>query len=154
MAHFPVFQFPSRKREKWDSFPASKPGNPGLYWRTKFSISYFHKICKLNQVHIFRYTQCGNFMIFLSLRFYVKAIFVESISAESAILTHLGALNFEFHEFCIFWRLQSTKLTKFRAPNMAKMALELLNSPKLISRKIWVTEKFCNFHTIHTLLQN
>ena len=35
-------------------------------------------------------------------------------------------------------------------PNMAKTAfLELLNSPKLISRKIWTTEiKSWNFHIV------
>ena len=46
--------------------------------------------------------------------------------------------------------MQFTKSTKFRAPKMAKLAiLELLDSPKLISRKIWVTEKswLCNSHS-------
>ena len=44
--------------------------------------------------------------------------------------------------FCTFWRLKVTKLTKFRAPIMAKKAvLKLLDSPKLISPKIWVWQK-------------
>ena len=30
--------------------------------------------------------------------------------------------------------------------------LEFLESPKLISRKIWVIEKFWNFHTVKLLL--
>ena len=45
------------------------------------------------------------------------------------------------------WRLRSIKCTKFRAPKMA--LLELLDSPKLISRKIWMTEKSWNFHTVY-----
>ena len=36
---------------------------------------------------------------------------------------------------------------------MAKSAvLELLGSLKLISRKIWMTEKYWNFHTVHTAM--
>ena len=48
--------------------------------------------------------QCGNFMIFLSLRFYVKSILwiLHSRSAYSAILTHLEALNFDFYEVLHF----------------------------------------------------
>ena len=71
--------------------------------------------------------------------------FGDSRSAKSAILTHSEALN-----FCTFWKLKFTKSTKFRAPKIAKMAVsELLVSPKLISRNIWVIEKSCNFHTVH-----
>ena len=40
-------------------------------------------------------TQCGNFMIFLSLRFYVKLDFGIYWLSIPAILTHLEALNFE-----------------------------------------------------------
>ena len=41
--------------------------------------------------------------------------------------------------------LKSTKLTKFRAPKMAKIAfLELLQSPELVSRRIWM-RKILNF---------
>ena len=64
-------------------------------------------------------------MIFLSFRLNVKSILGYFRSVESAILTHLEALNFDFHDFL------------HRAPKMAKTAiLELLDSPKLISRKI------------------
>ena len=87
--------------------------------------------------------------------------FWDSRSAYSAILTNLEALNFDFNEsvhffqagnykihkpengkkgnFCTFWRLEFTKLTKFRVHKMAH--LELLESQKLISRKLWVIEK-------------
>ena len=33
-----------------------------------------------------------------------------------------------------------------------KSVFDLLNSLKLISRKIWAVEKFWNFHTVHSLL--
>ena len=47
-----------------------------------------------------------------------------------------------------------TKLTKFRAPEIAKMAvIELLDSLKLISRKIWVTEKSQNLHTVYLFIE-
>ena len=53
-----------------------------------------------------------------------------------------------FMKFCTDWRMKFTKLTKFRVPKKAKTAvLELLDSPKLISRKIWVIEN----HEISTL---
>jgi len=58
-------------------------------------------------------------------------------NAKSAILTHLETLNFDLKNFCTSWRLKFSKLTKFRDPEIAKTAvLELLDSPKLISRKI------------------
>ena len=58
-------------------------------------------------------------------------------SAKSAILTHLEALN------CNFRSLKYVKSIKFRASKIIKMAfLALLHSPNLISRKIWVTEKW------------
>ena len=47
-----------------------------------------------------------------------------------------------FLDFCTFWRLKCTKLKKFRA------VLAFLDSPKLISRKIWMTGKSWNFHTV------
>jgi len=72
--------------------------------------------------------------------------FWNSRSLEFAIWAHLAT---EFWLFMTFWRLKFTKSTKLRAPKMAKMAvLELLKSPKLISRKIWVAEKSWNVHTV------
>ena len=56
--------------------------------------------------------------------------FEESGSAKSAISTHLEAVNFDFYEFLHF-------SNKNRALIIAKMVvLELLDSSKLISRKI------------------
>ena len=72
-----------------------------------------------------------------------------SRNAKTAILSHLQALNFDFYNFCTFWRLIFTQSTKFAAPKMAKMAVfTLLESEKLISHKIWVIEKSWNFHTV------
>ena len=46
-------------------------------------------------------------------------------------------------------RLKFIKYPKLRALQMAKNAfLELPDSPKLISRKIWMLEKSWNFHTV------
>ena len=64
--------------------------------------------------------------------------FVSSGCAKSAILTHSVALNFDIYEFLHFLKAEmyqvAIKLTKFRALKMA--GLEILDSPKLISRKI------------------
>ena len=43
--------------------------------------------------------------------------------------------------FALFGMVKFSKSTKFIAPKMSKTAvLQLLDSPKLISRKIWMTE--------------
>ena len=60
--------------------------------------------------------------------------------SKSAILTHLEALHYDLCEFLPF--LKAEILTEFKASKMAKKAvLEVLHSPKLISRKIQMTEK-------------
>ena len=57
-------------------------------------------------------------------------------SVKSTALTHLKALDFDFLNFCTFWRVKLTKITKFRALEIAKMAiLDILDSPKMISSK-------------------
>ena len=71
-------------------------------------------------------TQCGKYIIFLSLRFSVKPISV------------LHFLKAEIYQN-----------QKFKAPEMEKIAFfELLHSPKLISRKIWVSKNADIFHTV------
>ena len=58
-------------------------------------------------------------------------------SAKSAILTQLEALNSYFHEFLHLLKAENTKLTRLKAPKMAKTAdFALLESPTLISRKM------------------
>jgi len=53
----------------------------------------------------------------------VKSIFVDSRSAKYAILTNAEALNFDLYEFWHFLKQKLMKLTKFRAPKIAKMAV-------------------------------
>ena len=48
--------------------------------------------------------------------------FGEKRSAKYAILTHLDALNFDFHDFWTFLRLKSATLTKFRASKMVNFS--------------------------------
>ena len=60
-----------------------------------------------------------------------------SRSAKSAISKHLEALNLDFCEFLHFLKAEIDLINKFRATKIVNMAvLELLDSPKLISRKI------------------
>ena len=61
--------------------------------------------------------------------FYVKSIFWDSRSFKMAIFAHFGALNFV--------ALVNSSLQ------------ELLESSKLISRKIWVIGKSWNFHIVY-----
>ena len=74
-------------------------------------------------------------------------------SVKSTALTHLKALDFDFLNFCTFWRQKLTKITKFRAPKIAKICIfETFTFSKLISRKIWITEKSWIFHTLQKIL--
>ena len=68
--------------------------------------------------------------------------FEDSKNAKSAILPHLEALNFVFYAFLHVSKAEIDQISKIQSPKNGKNAvLELLNSPKLISRKIWMTEK-------------
>ena len=60
--------------------------------------------------------------------------FEDSRSAKSAILTHLEALDFDFHEFSHFWKAEVYQIIKILS--LAKSAFKNLCSPKLISHKI------------------
>ena len=55
--------------------------------------------------------------------FYVKSILGDSRSAKYAILTHVKVLNFDFYGFLHILKPKFTKLTKFRAPKIAKRQL-------------------------------
>ena len=66
---------------------------------------------------------------FLPLRFYVKSFFDDFRFSKTAILTILEALNVDFGDF---FKAAIYQNQKFRASKTA----ELLDSPKLISRKI------------------
>ena len=94
---------------------------------------------------------CRNLIIFLSLRFYVKSK-LANVEFKNLPFNTLGGLRILiFMHFCTIRRLIFTKLTKIIASKMAKTAvLELLDSPKLISRKIWIKENFWNLHTVRS----
>ena len=95
-------------------------------------------------------SQCGNFMTFLSFRFSVKSIWGTLEVHICHYNTFRGSEIWFFMNFCTFWILIFTKLAKFTALKIAKMAFfELLQPSKSISRKIWVTENCWIFHTVH-----
>ena len=100
-------------------------------------------------------TQCGNFKIFLPLKFYVKSILgILEVQNLPFFDSFRGSAFWLFVNFCTFWSLELTKLTKLRVPKMAKNSI--FRTPwyqKLISRKIWVTEKRRNFHTVQILCE-
>ena len=118
-----------------------------LYSDTSLNIPYFchfhfHKkicfLCTVRKFHGFSITQI--------LR---EINFGDSRSANSAILSHLETLNFDFWEFWYFVKAGNDQKIKIQILKMEKMAvLELLGHQNLISRKIWVIEKCWNFHTV------
>ena len=56
-------------------------------------------------------TQCRNFTIFLSFKFYVKSItYGDSKSAKSAILTLIEEVDFDFYEFLHFCKTEILSL--------------------------------------------
>ena len=68
-----------------------------------------------------------------------------------SISTHLESLNFDFYESMHFMKVENYQINKIHTPlKMENTAvLELLDCPKLISRKIRMTEKSWNFHTVN-----
>ena len=100
--------------------------------------------------------QCGNLRIWLSFRFYVKSILLDFRRSKTAILTTLEALNFvNFISFTHF-RCKDLKKINIQSQCVKMPDFALLESPKLISRKIWVIGKLpsvysvLNFCTVHT----
>ena len=86
--------------------------------------------------------------------FYVKS-FLDSRSAKLTIWPHLEALNFDFYEFLHFLKDEIYHIRKIQSPVYSKNGIfRTLDHPKLISRKIWVTEKSWNFHTVECQLTN
>ena len=90
--------------------------------------------------------QCGNFRIFLTLRF-LREINLKNLEvAKLPFFTTLGALNYV--KLVKFSHLKVKKKNS-NGSKMCKMAdLALLKSSILISRKIWGIEKSWNFHTV------
>ena len=94
-----------------------RPGHPGWTYSfvTDMHSSTVHpshgwkivnKQLWLNAENLDEGAQCGNFRIFLSPWFYVKSFFRDSRRAKSAVLIHLEAVSFEFHEFLHFLKVK------------------------------------------------
>ena len=127
--HFEVLQFYRHYVESWNV-------STSLILRKSINKNKLFFV-KLHKSSFYRIPQCGNYRIFLSLRFYVKSKLVNLRYSNLQFQAFQQIVRLWIINLCTFWRLEFTKLTKFRAPNMAKTAvLELLDSPKLISRKI------------------
>ena len=90
------------------------------------------------------------FLAFSVLRFYVKSIlcfvefpniviwhFLRLWSKNLIIVCNFRGLNFAKHVMYALGKSETSKMTVF----------ELLESSKLISRKIWLSKKCWNFHT-------
>ena len=96
--------------------------------------------------------QCGQLFVsydFMNHDFSITQIlgeiyFGDSRSAKSAILTHSLALNFDFYEFLYFFKVEICQINKIQSPFNGKNGV----CYKLISRKIWVTDKSWTFHTV------
>ena len=88
-------------------------------------------------------TQCRNYRIFLSLRFYVKSILV-FLEVEKQRLWFLY-----FGKFQNFKKCRNSWYQKFRSSKCVKIAFfGSLKLPTSVSRKTWVREKLWNFHTV------
>ena len=81
--------------------------------------------------------QCGKMTNFLPLRFYVKSFFDDFKVSKTAILTILEALNVDFGKFLNFLKAEIYQTQESKASKTGKMVdFEIVDSPKLISRKI------------------
>ena len=60
-------------------------------------------------------TQCGNYRIFLSPRYYVKSIFDKFRCSTMAVLTVLEALYFDLFEFCTFTKAKIYQINNIQS---------------------------------------
>ena len=73
----------------------------------------------------------------------------ESRNSKTAVFAISKALNFVDFANLSLQKYKMHKISKFRASKRVIMSdLTLLESEKLISRKIWVIEELWNFHTV------
>ena len=93
---------------------------------------------QINQVRLDDIPQCGNFRIFLQLRFYVKSNLI-TLNPQKLLFSPFEQLwIFNFWEILTFSSVKFFQKSKFIAFKIVKMTVfETLNSTKLISRKIW-----------------
>ena len=77
------------------------------------------------------------FLVFLSLRFYVKSILGILEVQNLPFQQNIKALNFDVLRIFALLKAVNYQIDKIQSPEIAKVAvLELLHSLKLISRKI------------------
>ena len=123
---------------------------------SKFWI-FFHTLSFQNWFHEKNFkvvkdslTQCGNFMIFVCIIQILREINFEDFwSAKSANVTHLEALKLDFYEFLYFLKTEIYHMNKIHSLWNGKTSIfALLESTKLISRKIGVIAKSGNFLTV------
>jgi len=74
-----------------------------------------------------------------------------NLGLVKAISTHLKVLNFDFYEFFSFSKAKFHQINKIQCSTkwQKTAVLELLDCPKVISRKICMTEKSFNFNTVN-----
>ena len=103
---------------------------------------------------IFPNTDLGSLNgVFLPLHFYVKSIFVDFRRTKTAILKIFGPLNFNFWKNSTIENVKNSQIFKIQSCSKVKMSVFGSSKwPKLISRKIWVTEKSWNFHIEYSQL--
>ena len=91
-------------------------------------------------------TKCGNFRIFLSLRFYQKLILV-ILKPKNCHFDHLSISHFWILDIFDIFKCEIPKISKFKAFKIVKtVTFDLL--PKLISHKIIVVGKLINCHNV------
>ena len=87
--------------------------------------------------------------IFPSLRFCVKSIFEILKVLKIPYFVISEALNFDFWSISAVTKCKLSYESKFRASKCVNIAdFALLETTKLISHKIWATEKSWNFHSV------
>ena len=98
--------------------------NPVIFWQNLCENTWFGFTKKYLYTFSVHWMQFWNLRIFLLFRFFVKLILAKFRVLKSTLLTisEAGTLKIEY--------------------------LETPHSQKLISRKIWVTSKLPNFHTV------
>ena len=74
---------------------------------------------KIREIDSVLQVHSGKFMIFSITQILREINFGEPRSEKSALLIHLEAMTFDFHEFLHFLKLKFTKSTKFRVSRMA-----------------------------------
>ena len=65
--------------------------------------------------HVIHETQCGNFIIFSIIQTLREINFEDSWNANSAILQHLEALNFDFYEFLHFVKAENYQMNNIHS---------------------------------------